>query len=83
MRKKCSSDQEKLLKFEAEGPRICKHFEISRTIWDYWDLEICRKSQKIYIMSKKEAKAQQVYRIKKIFTNYNNLKILDTEKSLK
>ena len=34
-------------------------------------------------MSKKEAKAQQVYRIKKIFTNYNNLKILDTEKSLK
>ena len=83
MRKKCSSDQEKLLKFEAEGPRICKHFEISRTIWDYWDLETCRKSQKIYIMSKKEAKAQQVYRIKKIFTNYNNLKILDTEKSLK
>ena len=65
VRKKCSSDQEKLLKFEAEGPRICKHFEISRTIWDYWDLETCRKSQKIYIMSKKEAKAQQVYRIKK------------------
>ena len=65
MKKKCPSDQEKLSKFEAEGPRICKHFEISRTIWDYWDLETCRKSQKIYIMSKKEAKTQQVYRIKK------------------
>ena len=31
--KKYSSDREKLLKFEAEGPRICKIFEITRTIY--------------------------------------------------
>ena len=29
----CSSDQEKLLKLEAEGSRICKIFGISRTIY--------------------------------------------------
>ena len=33
VRKNCSSDQEKLLKFEAAGPRICKMFEITRTIY--------------------------------------------------
>ena len=37
MRKKCSSDREKLLKFEAEGPRICKNFEITRTIYSNSD----------------------------------------------
>ena len=33
MRKNCSSGREKLLKFEAEGPRICKIFEITGTIY--------------------------------------------------
>ena len=33
VRKNCSSDQEKHLKFEAEGPRIFKLFEITRTIY--------------------------------------------------
>ena len=33
VRKKCSSDWEKLLKFEAEGPIICNFFEISRAIY--------------------------------------------------
>ena len=32
VRKNCSSDWEKLLKFEAEG-RVCKNFEITRTIY--------------------------------------------------
>ena len=46
-------EKKNLLKFEAEGkkPRICKIFEITRTITikigkNYWDLETCRKSQK-------------------------------------
>ena len=34
MRKKCSSDREKLLKFEAEGREICNIFKITRTIWE-------------------------------------------------
>ena len=33
MRKKCSSDREKLLKFEAEGREFAKNFEITRTIY--------------------------------------------------
>ena len=33
MRKKCSSDYEKLLKFEAEGQEFAKCFEIIRTIY--------------------------------------------------
>ena len=33
MRKKYSSDQEKLLKFEAEGRDFAKMFEITRTIY--------------------------------------------------
>ena len=33
MRKKCSSDREKLLKFEAEGGEFVKNFEITRTIY--------------------------------------------------
>ena len=41
------------------------------------------QGKNMYVMSRKEAKTQQVYKIKKIFTKYNNLKILDTEKSLK
>ena len=32
-KKNCSCDWEKLLKFEAEGPIICKFFEISRAIY--------------------------------------------------
>ena len=32
VRKNRSSDQEKLLKFEAEGPSISKHFYITRAI---------------------------------------------------
>ena len=32
MRKNCSIDQEKLLKFEAEGREFGKNFEITRTI---------------------------------------------------
>ena len=30
--KNCSSDQEKVLKFEAEGREFCKNFEITRII---------------------------------------------------
>ena len=33
VRKNCSSDQEKLLKFEAEGREFAKFFEITRTIY--------------------------------------------------
>ena len=33
MRKKCSSDWEIFLKSEAEGRKICKNFEITRTIY--------------------------------------------------
>ena len=33
MRKNCSSDREKLLKFEAEGREFAKNFEITRTIY--------------------------------------------------
>ena len=33
MRKNCSSDREKLLKFEAEGREFAKIFEITRTIY--------------------------------------------------
>ena len=33
VRKNCSSDQEKLLKFEAEGREFEKKFEITRTIY--------------------------------------------------
>ena len=29
----CSSDQEKLLKFESEGREFAKYFEITRTIY--------------------------------------------------
>ena len=31
--KKCSSDQEKLLKFEGRSREICTNFEIPRTIY--------------------------------------------------
>ena len=53
MRKNCSSDREKLLKFEAEGREFAKilrsleqfiqtiRIQIGRK---YWDLETCRKS---------------------------------------
>ena len=33
MRKNCSSDREKILKFEAEGREFAKNFEITRTIY--------------------------------------------------
>ena len=33
MRKKCSSDREKLLKFKAEVREFAKKFEITRTIY--------------------------------------------------
>ena len=33
MRKNCSSDREKLLKFEAEGREFSKFFKITRTIY--------------------------------------------------
>ena len=33
VRKKCSSDREKNLKFEAEGWEFAKHFEMTRTIY--------------------------------------------------
>ena len=33
MRINCSSDREKLLKFEAEGQEFCKISEITRTIY--------------------------------------------------
>ena len=33
MRKECSSDRGKLLKFEAEGREFAKNFEITRTIY--------------------------------------------------
>ena len=33
VRKNCPGDREKLLKFEAEGPRVCKIFETTRTIY--------------------------------------------------
>jgi len=33
VRKSCSSDREKLLKFEAEGRECVKLFEITRTIY--------------------------------------------------
>ena len=33
MRKKCSSDQEKLLKFKAEGQEFAKKIKIIRTIY--------------------------------------------------
>ena len=33
VRKKCSSDLEKPLKFKAELTRICKFFEITKTIY--------------------------------------------------
>ena len=33
MRKNCSTDREKLLKFEAEGREFFKIFEITRTIY--------------------------------------------------
>ena len=42
--KKCSSDQEKLLKFEAEGWEFAKIFEITRTI--YWGFSCGRKNDK-------------------------------------
>ena len=32
VRKKCPRDREKILKFEAERPRICKNFEITLII---------------------------------------------------
>ena len=33
VRKNCSSDREKLLKYEAEGQELAKKFELSRTIY--------------------------------------------------
>jgi hypothetical protein len=33
VRKNCSSDREKLLKFETEGREFCKKIEITRTIY--------------------------------------------------
>ena len=33
VRKNCSSDREKLLKFKAEGREFAKNFEITRTIY--------------------------------------------------
>ena len=62
MRKKCSRDREKLLKFEAEGREIAKNYSKSESleqflaIWtirfqirkNYWDLETYRKGQKIF-----------------------------------
>ena len=33
VRKKCSSDREKLLRFEAEGREFAKSFNITRTIY--------------------------------------------------
>ena len=33
VRKNCSSDREKLLKFEAEGREFAKNFEVTRTIY--------------------------------------------------
>ena len=62
VRKKCSRDREKLLKFEAEGREIAKNYSKSESleqflaIWtirfqirkNYWDLETYRKGQKIF-----------------------------------
>ena len=44
VRENYSSDQEKLLKFEAEGPEFLKFLIIIQIGKNYWDLEICRKS---------------------------------------
>ena len=60
MRKNCSSDREKLLKFEAEGRELAKilrsleqfiqtvkgpnNFWLQNAFVTYWDLETCRKS---------------------------------------
>ena len=50
MRKNCSSDREKLWKFEAEGQEFANFLQsleqFIQTVKgkNYWDLEICRKS---------------------------------------
>ena len=50
MRKKCSSDQEKLLKFEAEGQEFSKYFEITITIYLNSERAIQVLKQKAFFM---------------------------------
>ena len=61
VRKNCSSDRQKLLKFEAEGQEFAKFFLITRTIYTGSSLNA------IFGTQKNRVKGKPCYRRSKLF----------------
>ena len=70
--KKCSSDQKKVLKFEAEGLEFCKIFEIIRTIYSNIETEYFLTCSRRFLIPKKLEQLE--FKLKK---NYWDLETLE------